>query len=66
MPLPSLRHPAWLMVATIGCLGATLTSAMAGSRIVGGIFLGAAIVLALATGLRFRRLRVAAERKRRS
>ena len=31
MPLPPLRHPAWMMVATIALFGASLTTFMAGA-----------------------------------
>jgi hypothetical protein len=65
MRLPPVRHPAWLMVATIACLGAALTSSMAGSRRMALALLSIAIVLALASGLRFRRLRRDAETVRR-
>ena len=31
MSLPPLRHPAWIMVVTIGLIGASLTTFMAGA-----------------------------------
>lgn len=65
MSLSPPRHPAWPMVATIACLGAALTSLMGGSRAMALAFLYFAIALALATGLRFRRLRRGAGTTRR-
>ena len=58
-PLPPLRpvHPAWPMVATIALLGATLTSALAGGRVVPAVCFALAVgaaVVALRTIRRFR------------
>ena len=57
MPLPSLRHPAWLMVAVIACLGAALTTRMAGSVTLATTLLVLAAVFALIVAIRFRRMR---------
>jgi hypothetical protein len=57
MPLPPLRHPAWLMVATIACLGAALTTRMAGSVTLSTTFLVLAVVFAFVVATRFRRMR---------
>lgn len=57
MPLPSLRDPAWPMVAVIACLGAALTTRMAGSVTFATTFLLLAAVFALIVAIRFRRMR---------
>ena len=57
MPLPPLRHPAWLMVAIIACLGAALTTRMAGSVTLPATFLVLAVVFALVVASPFRRMR---------
>lgn len=55
MPLPPLRHPAWLMVAVIACAGAALTSWMGGSHTLPLTFLALAAVFALVLAARFKR-----------
>ena len=57
MPLPPLRHPAWWMVAIIACLGAALTTRMAGSVTLSATFLVLAVVFASIVATRFRRMR---------
>ena len=57
MPLPPLRHPAWWMVAIIACLGAALTTRMAGSVILSATFLMLAVIFALVVASRLRRMR---------
>jgi hypothetical protein len=57
MPLAPLRHPAWSMVAIIACLGAALTTRMAGSVTLSVTFLVIAVVFALIVATRFRRMR---------
>ena len=57
MPLPPLRHPTWLMVAIIACLGAALTTRIAGSVTLSATFPVLAAVFALIVAVRFRRLR---------
>lgn len=55
MSLPPVRHPAWQMVAVIGCAGAALTSWMGGSRLLSTIFLALAAVFALVLAARLKR-----------
>jgi hypothetical protein len=55
MPLPPLRHPAWMMVSIIACAGAALTSWMGGSATLPLVFGALAVVLALALAIRIRR-----------
>jgi len=57
MPLPPLRHPAWLMVATIACLGAALTSWMGGSTMLPVAFVLLAAVFAMILAMRMKRSR---------
>lgn len=57
MALPPLQHPAWLMVATIGSLGAALTSWMGGSVLLPIALLLLAAVFALLLAVRFKRMR---------
>ena len=57
MPLPTVRHPAWLMVATIACLGAALTSWMGGSAMLPIAFVLLAAVFAMILAVRLRRTR---------
>lgn len=57
MPLPPLRRPTWLMVAIIACLGATLTTRMAGSVTLSATIPVLAAVFALIVAVGFRRLR---------
>ena len=57
MPLPPLRHPAWCMVAIIACLGAALTTRVAGSVTLSATFLVLAMVFASVVATRFRRMR---------
>jgi len=57
MPLPPLRHPAWLMVATIACLGAALTSWMGGSTMLPIAFVLLAAVFAMLLAVRLKRTR---------
>lgn len=57
MPLPPLRHPAWLMVAIIACLGAALTTRMAGSVTLSATFLVLAVIFALVVASCLRRMR---------
>ena len=56
MPLPPLRHTAWWMVAIIACLGAALTTRMAGSVTLSATFLVLAMVFASVVATRFRRM----------
>jgi uncharacterized membrane protein YoaK (UPF0700 family) len=55
MPLPPLRHPAWLMVTVIACLGAALTSWMGGSTILPIAFVVLAAVYAMILAARLKR-----------
>ena len=57
MPLPTVRHPAWLMVATIACLGAALTSWMGGSTTLPVAFVLLAAVFAMILAMRMKRSR---------
>ncbi len=57
MPLPPLRHPAWLLVAISACLGAALTTWMAGSVTLPATFVVLAAVFASVVSSRFRRMR---------
>jgi uncharacterized membrane protein YoaK (UPF0700 family) len=57
MPLPTVRHPAWLMVATIACLGAALTSWMGGSTMLPVAFVLLAAVFAMILAMRMKRSR---------
>lgn len=57
MPLPPLRHPGWLMVAIIACLGAALTTRMAGSVTLSATFLVLAVIFALVVASCLRRMR---------
>ena len=54
---PPLRHPAWLLVAIIACLGAALTTWMAGSVTLPATFVVLAAVFASVVSSRFRRMR---------
>lgn len=55
MPLPPLRHPAWMLVSIIACAGAALTSWMGGSVSFPLVFSALAVVLALTLAIRIRR-----------
>jgi len=57
MPLPPVRHPAWLIVAAIACLGAALTSWMGGSAILPSTFLALAAVFGVVIAVRRKRMR---------
>jgi len=57
MALPPLRHPAWMMVATIACLGAALTSWMGGSTMLPIAFVLVAAVFAMILAVRLKRAR---------
>ena len=54
MPLPAIRHPAWLMVAVIACAGAALTSWMGGSTMLPITFLVLAAVFAVVLAVRMK------------
>jgi hypothetical protein len=55
MPLPPLRHPAWLIVSVIACAGAALTSWMGGSTTLPITFAVLAAVFALILAARLKR-----------
>lgn len=55
MPLPPFRHPAWLMVTLIACLGAALTSWMGGSTTLPITFVVLAAVFAMILAGRLKR-----------
>lgn len=57
MPLPPLRHPAWLMVAVIACLGAALTSWMGGSATLPIAFALLAVVFVMILAVQLKRSR---------
>ena len=55
--MPSVRHPAWLMMATIGYLGVALTSWMGGSAMLPIALVLLAVVFAMILVVRLRRTR---------
>jgi hypothetical protein len=52
MPLPPARHPMWLMVSIIACVGAAITSRMGGSSALPIAFAVLAAVFTLLRAIR--------------